>query len=391
MTARTAPTNLAKPIIAYISWDSFYGRSKAADVHTSQLAQALLRHDYEVNVIMSGQNTMHFTAGYHSIIAETPDITGNPLTKFVSLIRKNWRLYNQTLKYSRDAQILYERHNSGSVVGLALSLRLHKPLYYELNTITAAEALIMHGVRNRFVYVALDLLVAIELRRAKAVIVQTEELKEIVEGRYRIHNVYVVPNGTEAHEGSRRRPRKRNEVIKATYLGTVDAYHDIDKILAMFANLEHIAELRVVGDGPELAKLKKKYEGAGIEFYGVVPHDEVFTVMGDSDIGIAAYNTQSELFRKYGFYFCPLKLLEYAAFGMPTVFVGWRNSFVSEFERAGACVVVEGSDGLREVIRQFIDCPSRLLAMSEAASAMARKYSWDEAARKTAAVFEERS
>jgi glycosyltransferase involved in cell wall biosynthesis len=92
---------------------------------------------------------------------------------------------------------------------------------------------------------------------------------------------------------------------------------------------------------------------------------------------------------KYGFYFCPIKLLEYSAAGKPTVIYGASasNSFIEIFERNGACEVVSSEEKFIKVISKLIEDDRRRQEMGKNAKNIARCYTWNKSAKKTYEVF----
>jgi len=137
--------------------------------------------------------------------------------------------------------------------------------------------------------------------------------------------------------------------------------------------------LVVVGPG-DIAKFELVARRAGasgqVIFSGSSEAPEAYFAAGDAFVFPSRY----EAF--------PLAPLEAAACGLPVI--APRINGVEEWLRDGetGCVVQHDPDSIRAGLLTLRDSPTRLASMSCAAVACARRYTWDEVARRQVEVFE---
>lgn len=110
------------------------------------------------------------------------------------------------------------------------------------------------------------------------------------------------------------------EAVVAAFAGSLKPWHGGRLLLEAFAQARRtIPALRLVyvGDGPERKEIEKRARKLGVSqdvlFTGAVPQDRVPALLRAADILVAPYLPQE------GFYFSPLKVLEYLAVGRAIV------------------------------------------------------------------------
>lgn len=377
---------LWSPTIISISFDAIDGSNVAATVHSRRLAQGMSSLGHKVELIAAGQHNdeASISDSLTIINVRTPNLSGSIVTKLVSMVRKNMALYNMAKRHATKSTVVYERHNSGSMVGLLLSKRFNKPLYYEVNSVNSEEAMDMHGINNRSLRKLFKWATRWQLRQARTTFVQTDELQALIQAVYGPLRVVVVPNGVDVPPWVDIDRRTRRGRLKCIYVGSTDTYHDIGGLLMVAAKLDRTVDLTIVGTGGNIEEYRSEYSVCtNIRFLGRLSYESALKEMREADVGLAAYNLAMPLFAKYGFYFCPLKLLEYSGAGMPTVVLGKSNSFVRKFEKNGACLVVGDVGGLEEALRYLVNNPDRVEAMSKHAYETVQGFTWEAAARKT--------
>lgn len=377
---------LWSPAIICISFDAIDGANVAATVHSRRLAQGMSSLGHKVELVAAGQHDdeANIDDDLTIIHVRTPDLAGSLVKTAANLVRKNIALYHRARLNALTAHMLYERHNSGSMVGLLIAKRFRKPLYYEVNSVNSEEAMDIHGITNRSVRTLFKWATRWQLKQAQAIFVQTQELKELIQEFYGPLRVEVVPNGVDVISIDDVERRERDGRLRCIYVGSTDTYHDISGLLTVASHLERTVELTIVGTGDNLDEYRKKYlTSSNIRFLGRLPYDSALKEMQEADVGLAEYNLAMPLFAKYGFYFCPLKLLEYSGAGMPTVFMGRSNSFVRIFEKNNACLVVCDIIELEQSLRCLGENPEMVEAMSKRAYETVQGFTWEETARKT--------
>ena len=123
-------------------------------------------------------------------------------------------------------------------------------------------------------------------KNAKKVLVPTQSMiNELSE--YKFQNLYVWSRGVNTNLfNPSKRTRKDNET-NITYIGRVS----IEKNIKAFLELKTIMKKTVVGDGPELQKLKKKYPG--VKFVGLKKGDELAQFYANADVFVFPSKTDT--------------------------------------------------------------------------------------------------
>lgn len=169
------------------------------------------------------------------------------------------------------------------------------------------------------------------------------------------------------------------------------AIHLVDAIRRLRARGRHDIKAVLVGDGPELPRVRRAAEGlGGITFVGAVPHEEVPAILAAADIGVAPFDVAAHPSLAHEFHWSPLKIFEYMASGLPVV--------VPRIERL-ADIVTHGNEGLlydtanpdalaealetlaEEAVRQKLGGASRARAVSQ--------FSWSSHCRRLDSALEE--
>ena len=369
--------------ILTISLDAQLHASDAATIHTIKLADAISRQAHKVTVVMGGtKNHTEIKSNLEIIYVKLPISSRLFVVKFCNLIIKNIKLYKQASKHVSHNTAIYERHNISSLVGISLSKRYGKKLFFEVNSLNVEQTLDEYGIKNKIIIKTIRGFMKWQLKKASGVFVQTEELGELINKYYGPVPTIVVPNGATLNT-STNKPHGRGKILNLIYVGAIDRYHMVDKILDAFSGINDRAELSIIGNGPDLQELKKKYVQKNIKFLGEIPHEQTANKLAAADIGIAQYNLDSNHFTKYGFYFCPLKIIEYAASALPSIYIGKPNSFINKFKSADACIIIESVDELKGLITYLDETPSKLKEISQNAYTLAKHLTWEETGRKT--------
>ncbi|MCK4444376.1 MAG: glycosyltransferase, partial [Thermoplasmata archaeon] len=251
------------------------------------------------------------------------------------LLYLKWVLLFQ-LEEIRLAKMVYVRDLLFST--LLLCRLLGKPLVLEKNDVDEADPNLKRNLMGRLTY-GLRLRV---LDFVDAVVVQTEESKRAHE-RIGIPSkrIIVVPNGVDTDLFSFEE-RSASDKVKLLYIAHLDENKSLDITLSVAREMGDDVELSIVGDGPRRAEFEGAARRLGLDnvtFLGTVSHSEMPRIISAHDFGIGEYNLKYREFRKYGFFFFPLKILEYLSCGRP-VFVNVSNGVIHELERSGTVLRV---------------------------------------------------
>ena len=215
--------------------------------------------------------------------------------------------------------VVYERYSLGHLGGLRAARRLGVPFVLEVNAPLVDEA-IKHRpetvtVEHREVELEL-------LRTADLVITVASELSRWVTDR-RTGPVLTQPNGFETSWFSwadRPHGPSNDAAFPLVFLGHPKPWHGADRIVPLLKELAqtgHRPRMLVVGGGPGSARLLAAADHEGLSdqivVTGALPPVEASRRLSEGLIGIAPYPAQSP------FYFCPLKIIDYLAAGLPVV------------------------------------------------------------------------
>ncbi len=229
--------------------------------------------------------------------------------------------------------LVIARHTLFSTAGSALARSLACPLALEVNAPLVEERRRYWGLTlereaeelESTAFASADLLVAVS-EGVRAYMVRHGAPRE---------RIAVLPNGVNLArfhptvDGSMVRHRYGLEdKVVIGFSGSLKAWHGVGMLMRAFASVYNIlsrgAETRtpglqlfIVGDGPQRELLVQLSHELGVEsavtFSGAVPHSEIPTYLAAMDIGVAPYISSD------GFYFSPLKVMEYLAMGLPIV------------------------------------------------------------------------
>lgn len=98
------------------------------------------------------------------------------------------------------------------------------------------------------------------------------------------------------------------------------AIHLVDAIKLLRARGRKDIGAVLVGDGPELARVRTAAAGIdAVLITGALPHDRMPSVFASADVGVAPFDLAAHAPLSLGFYWSPLKIFEYMASGLPVV------------------------------------------------------------------------
>jgi len=151
-------------------------------------------------------------------------------------------------------------------------------------------------------------------RRTNRVLAVSQELGRWLEGEgVERERIVVVPNAVAPNRFGPRRLRDDNEFVLG-FCGSLKAWHGIEVLLEAFviaSASEPTLRLEIVGSGP----LEHLLGSAGLpegrlRSFGALPHADALERLRSWDVGVAPYLPLE------GFYFSPLKVVEYMAVGL---------------------------------------------------------------------------
>ena len=330
--------------IAYLSTD--FGvpvlGSKGASVHVRRMVGALAKRGHEILLLTpdpcSGPAeppacriaTLPFEEGptelYEELKAEAL-CRDNRLSKDLRNVFYNLSLETRAgpilAEFAPD--FVYERYALFGTAGVQMARRLGVPLLLEVNAPLVEEQREQRGL-------ALPL---VAMRAQRQVFAGADELLVVsrwLEGYVREHgaaleHVTVVPNAADVElfrpqEGPSeiRRRLGWEEQIVLGFVGAMKPWHGVSTLVDALQQLGAPAapfRLLLVGDGPELPRIRERVRAAGLEGVvhapGAVAHGEVPAWLGAVDLALVPYEASAAP------YFSPVKLFEYMSMGLPIV------------------------------------------------------------------------
>jgi glycosyltransferase involved in cell wall biosynthesis len=209
-------------------------------------------------------------------------------------------------------------------------------------------------------------------------------------------HILVLPNGVNL---SRFQPNLKGDAVRHRYgleskivigfAGSLKPWHGVDLLLHAFTSVYQVLRghekpgsaglaLFIIGDGPQRAQLEQLSRELGISetvtFTGAVPHSEMPEYLAAVDIAVAPYLGSD------GFYFSPLKVMEYMAMGRATIapMLGQLPSLLQD--TTGACGLLYPPDDQPELahalLRLVRDAELRNILGTRAAAQAQRRSSW---------------
>lgn len=268
------------------------GGTKGASIHLRAIARALGDAGHDVMTYTSRTAEPGFDLPWRSIDVFT-DRGRRPAPDFV-----------------------YERLSLGHTTGLRAARAWGVPFGLEVNAPLVHEAIRFrpdtvrpdHREDERTLLREADLVFAVSSPLAAWV----RDVRGRSAGVHTVWNGVDVARFPVASADATERPR-------LIFLGDPKPWHGGERLIPVLAGVRrsHDARLRIIGGGPGAEHLAAAAQDAGlgdvVECTGRAAPSRVGTFLADGTIGVAPYPAIEP------FYFCPLKVLEYMAAGLPTI------------------------------------------------------------------------
>jgi glycosyltransferase involved in cell wall biosynthesis len=157
------------------------------------------------------------------------------------------------------------------------------------------------------------------------------------------------------------------------------AVHLVHAIRRLHARGRSTFKAVLVGDGPELPRVRRAAEGIdGIVVLGAVPHSEVPAILAAADIGAAPFDVQAHPSLAHEFHWSPLKIFEYMSSGLPVV--APRIERIAKLVCDGTDgILYDGADpdGLADALERLADPTLRRRLGTSARAHAVREFSWE--------------
>ena len=278
--------------------------------------------------------------------------------------------------------VVYERCSLGHTDGLDAARRSGAAFVLEVNAPLVEEA---RRYRPGTVDEQHVIAEARLLTEADVVIVVSDELARWATERRR-GPVVAIPNGFEPAWFTRAASPATSDTL--VFLGHPKPWHGADRLVPLLAGLTargHDPRLLVVGGGPGADALRRLADSRGVgdlvEVTGPLPPADASARLRDAAIGLAPYPPHDD------FYFCPLKIVDYLAAGLPIV-ASRQGPVASLVGDAGIVVPADDEDALADAVADLLAEPTRRDRLGAAGRARAHaSMTWDHAAAATVAAI----
>ena len=275
--------------------------------------------------------------------------------------------------------VVYERYSLGHLGGLEHARRTGSKFVLEVNAPLCDEAETHRPgtVEPQHREIERQL-----LAEADVVVTVSCDLTRWATG-FRSGPTVTIPNGFEPSWFTESaRPDRRSDQL--VFLGHPKPWHGADRLPRLLYELGLRGlrpELVVIGGGPGVDKIVSTAQDLEVSdqlvITGPLPPDQASRCLRDATIGLAPYRRQTP------FYFCPLKVIDYLASGLPVV--ASDQGDIAELAGDGALLVDPDSDeALANGVAELLTDPSLRQQLGDAGRRRAwSTMTWDQVAART--------
>ncbi len=225
------------------------------------------------------------------------------------------------LHRSGFVEAIYERYSLWSVAGAMFAEQYSIPYVVEVNAPLVQE---QKQHRSLALESTARFIERNVFRAASKLVVVSSELRDYVcELGVDSGRIEVLPNGfgegfrsSGGMDGTGETPCRKNGEFWIGFVGSLKPWHGVGDLLKAFQQLHRknpTYRLLIVGGGPLLKPIRKKLRdsmpGDSFCLTGPVEHGRVPEYLSLLDVAVAPYPASD------GFYFSPMKVIEYAAMG----------------------------------------------------------------------------
>lgn len=285
-------------------------------------------------------------------------------------------------------EAVLERYSLPSGAALQAARTLGLSFTLEVNAPLADEAARFRGLQDVEMWRAREQQLMAEADRL--IVVSTALRDHALTAGARQGSISVIPNGVELDlfwRGGRDTIRRQlgiDDALVIGFVGSLKPWHGLSLLLEAFAALPGSYRLLIVGDGPERHALEARASILGLGdrmvFAGAVSHGEVPAYLHSMDIGAAPFESMT------GFYFSPLKVVEYLAAGLPVV-ASRQGDLPLLVGDAGILYEPGSQDELTGALRRLGEDAGLRARLGRNAVARAASLDWDKVAARVESVL----
>jgi glycosyltransferase involved in cell wall biosynthesis len=284
--------------------------NKGASVHVRELATALTRLGADVTIasprIEPAGDSLAAPVGLLSL----PNLPLKASEADLRAALETQRTAVLELARSFGAKAIYERYSLFSDAGIKAAAALGIPHVLEVNAPLREEASRFRTLPHPSLAAEIEHAV---FRATGRILAVSSALRRWLETEgVEPERIEVVPNAVTPERFGPRRERD-DDAFVVGFCGSLKAWHGLevlrDACAEAFAE-EASLRLEVVGSGPLAHVLPDGLPAERLLLHGAAPHGEAIERLRGWDAGVAPYLPLD------GFYFSPLKILEYMAAGL---------------------------------------------------------------------------
>lgn len=286
--------------------------------------------------------------------------------------------------------LVYERYALWSSAAMQRARTLGLASVLEVNAPLVEEQARHRALHNRSLAEAVSLEALIAARQVVAV--SSGVAQWLIEEGVDPGKIEVIANGVDVSRFTPNFAPSRTEPVIG-FVGTLKPWHGLDVLVSAARQLKRRGapfRLLLVGDGPERTAVEQDLAAAGLadrcELTGAVDPSDIPALLARMDIAVAPYPALD------GFYFSPLKVMEYMAAGRAVVAsrIGDIDGLIDDGATGCLCPAGDAA-ALTDSLAALIDNPDRRTGLGRAARAKAqRDMGWDAVAGRILALASER-
>lgn len=184
-------------------------------------------------------------------------------------------------------------------------------------------------------------------------------------------------------------PKKKNLPKNMMFAGGINEQWNHVVVLDALAEFEDVTYTLCGPVGESYLNLLKSHESWNkVDYRGVIPFDEVQTLLKDAGVGLALLEPSDNTFGEWGT-LGNTKLFEEMSVGLPVIctdFVLWRQ--IEEEYRSCICVRPHDKDAIVGALKQLFDDEAAALDMGRRGQkAVREKYAWSSEAKKLVSLY----